>query len=185
MFAIRQMDNLNLILHKNPDIKPKSYPKGKILQYAGELSDKVFYVKSGLLKSYTIDDKGKEHIFLFAPEGWIISDIGSDVLEKEAELFIETLEESEVVSLSRKDALAGDFNTEQLTKTQRLLFRRITVLQRRLIMMMSATAQERYEHFLETYPALPNRVPQRMIASYLGITPEALSKIRGKMARSK
>lgn len=185
MFAIHSMDNLNLILNKNPDIKPKSYPKGKILQHAGDLSDKVFYVKSGLLKSYTIDEKGKEHIFLFAPEGWIISDLGSDVFEKEAELFIETIEDSEVVSLSRKDALGGDSDIENLNKTQQVLFRRINVLQRRLIMMMSATAQERYEHFLETYPELPYRVPQRMIASYLGITPEALSKIRGKMARSK
>jgi CRP-like cAMP-binding protein len=52
-------------------------------------------------------------------------------------------------------------------------------------MLMSSTAKERYEFFLETYPELPNRVPQRMIASYLGITPEALSKIRGKIAKSK
>ncbi|MCB0509281.1 MAG: Crp/Fnr family transcriptional regulator, partial [Bacteroidetes bacterium] len=59
------------------------------------------------------------------------------------------------------------------------------VLQRRIIMLMSASAKERYEHFLETYPELPNRLPQRLIASYLGITPEALSKIRGEMLREK
>ena len=179
------MDNLSLILNNNKEVSPKLFPKGKILQHAGDLSDKVFFVKKGLLRSYAIDEKGKEHIFNFAPEGWIIADIGSNVLEKEAELFIETLEESEVVVLSRRDALAGGMDVESLTKTQQVLFRRITTLQRRLIMMLSATALERYEYFLEKYPALPNRVPQRMIASYLGITPEALSKIRGKMARNK
>ena len=61
--------------------------------------------------------------------------------------------------------------------------RRIAVLQRRVIMLMSASAQKRYERFLETYPDLPTRVPQRMIASYLGITPQALSTIRAKMAQ--
>ena len=71
----------------------------------------------------------------------------------------------------------------QLKKNAHLLARRTAVLQRRVIMLMSASAQERYQHFLETFPKLPNRVPQRMIASYLGVTPQALSTIRGRLAK--
>ena len=72
-----------------------------------------------------------------------------------------------------------------LKKNVNLLSRRFAVLQRRVILLMSASAKERYELFLETYPKIPNRVPQRMIASYLGITPQALSTIRGDIIRKK
>lgn len=185
MFALHHMDHLSQILGKNNQNVPKHFAKGTILQHAGDDCDKVYLVKSGLLKSYTIDAKGKEHIFIFAPEGWIITDIESMQAEAKAELFIETIEDSELVIINRKDVLAKGLSEDGYKKMTDTLFRRLGVMQRRLIMMMSATAQERYEHFLETYPALPNRVPQRMIASYLGITPEALSKIRGKMARNR
>ena len=87
--------------------------------------------------------------------------------------------------MDRSLLLKSDLNIDQLKNKVNLLSRRVAVLQRRVIMLMSASAKDRYELFLETYPKIPNRVPQRMIASYLGITPEALSKIRGKIAKSK
>ncbi len=122
---------------------------------------------------------------MFASEGWLIADIESQEFNHPTELFIDCLENSEVVVFNRKCFREALLTEEQLKENAYLMARRIAVLQRRIIMLMSANAKDRYELFLETYPELPNRVPQRMIASYVGITPEALSKIRGKIVKSK
>jgi len=161
----------------------RTVKKGELLQRPGDSARKAFYVKKGLLRSYTIDEKGKEHIFIFAPEDWYISDIDADMDNNKAELFIDAIEESKVQEFDRSDM---DFENVDVDLVDfRKLIKRVGVLQKRVIMLMSATAQERYEHFLKTYPSIVQRAPQKMIASYLGITPEALSKIRGKMAKAK
>lgn len=144
------------------------YKKGQILQRNGELNTKVYSVKSGLLRSYIIDSKGKEHIFMFAPEGWVIAD--NLARNEPCDLFIDALEDT-VVSITEKD-----FKLEQDRADQ--FIRRISVLQKRVIMLMSNSAIERYEHFVETYPQILQRAPQKMIASYLGITPESLSRAK-------
>lgn len=148
-------------------LKRITVKKGEILQRKGELNTYGYSVESGLLRSYLIDEKGKEHIFMFAPEDWMIAD--SHPPNEPSALFIDALEDSEVVVLEK---VANP--TEHTDK----LIRRMGVLQRRILMLMSASAIERYEHFVKTYPAIVQRVPQRMIASYLGITPEALSKVK-------
>jgi hypothetical protein len=104
---------------------------------------------------------------MFAPEGWIIGDNVSP--EEPTTLFIDALEDSEVI------VAVKDIDQENNAKK---LLKRIEVLQQRIIQLMSSTALERYEHFVETYPDLSRRIPQRMIASYLGVTPEALSKVK-------
>ncbi len=179
------MENLYEVLGLDSKAKIKQFKKGEILQLEGELSSLAYYVKKGLLRSYTIDNKDKEHIFMFASEGWLIADIESQEFDQPAELFIDCLEDSEVVIFDRKSFKIANLTGDQLKQNAHLLARRTAVLQRRVIMLMSASAKERYNRFLETYPELPNRIPQRMIASYLGITPEALSKIRGEIAKSK
>ena len=179
------MENLGDILNLDSNAKLKQFKKGAILQRAGELSSLAYYVKKGLLRSYTIDRKGKEHIFMFASGGWLIADIESQEFNLPTELFIDCLEDSEVVLFDRKCFKIAILTKDQLKQNAHLLARRTAVLQRRVIMLMSASAKERYNRFLETYPELPNRVPQRMIASYLGVTPQALSKIRGELSRKK
>lgn len=149
--------------------------KGQILQRSGELNTKVFTVQSGLLRSYTIDHKGKEHIYMFAPENWIITDNCEGDIP--CDLFIDALEDS-TCRVTEKDF-------EKLTSDRKSLIKRINVLQKRVIMLMSSSAIERYEHFIEIYPEITQRVPQRMIASYLGITPEALSRIRKEISNEK
>ncbi|MFK7776216.1 MAG: Crp/Fnr family transcriptional regulator [Saprospiraceae bacterium] len=152
-------------------MKEITVKKGQILQRTGDLNSKAYMVKSGLLRSYSIDEKGKEHIFMFGPEGWIISDYLP--VEQPCDLFIDVLEDSTIIVREKK--------LEELLKAEtEKLFKRISVLQKRVIMLMSSSAIERYEHFIETYPQIVQRVPQRMIASYLGITPEALSKVKGE-----
>ncbi len=142
--------------------------KGQILQRKGDLSSRKYSVEKGLLRSYTIDEKGKEHLFMFAPEGWIIADASS--VNGPTDLFIEALENSIILVLDEG---------VQFTESDTIrLIKRIAVLQKRAIMLMSASAIERYDDFLKTYPDIVQRVPQKMIASYLGITPEALSKVK-------
>ena len=149
--------------------------KGTILQSTGDLYTKVYKVETGLLRSYSIDDKGKEHIFMFAPEGWIVAD-GSDKMLP-AQLYIDVLEDS-LIHVIEKEITQRELDPK-------ILLKRIEVLQKRIIMLMSSTAIARYEHFVETYPNIIQRVPQKMIASYLGITPEALSKVKGDKVREK
>lgn len=147
--------------------------KSEVLQKIGEYNSKVFAVKSGLLRSYTIDSKGKEHIFMFAPEGWVIAD--STPPESQTSLYIDAIEDS-VLMIKNKD-IDGE------SRNAKPLINRLLVLQKRVIMLMGSSAIERYEHFLDTYPDIVQRVPQKMIASYLGMTPEALSKIKSDRIR--
>ena len=148
--------------------------KGQIIQSKGEYNSKIYKVESGLLRSYSIDDKGKEHIYMFASEDWIISD--GVPADEACDLFIDAIEDSVVIQLEKDPT--REFDSAKLLK-------RINVLQKRIIMLMSASAIERYEHFAETYPDIVQRVPQKMIASYLGMTPEALSTVkRQRMRRS-
>jgi len=136
-----------------------------------------------LLRSYTIDKKGKEHVFMFASEGWFVSDIESQAFNNKTVLFIEAIENSEVYVIDLDTFAQSQENIDDYNSMITPLLKRIGVMQRRILALMSASATERYESFLQIYPELPNRVPQKMIASYLGITPEALSTIRHKIAK--
>jgi len=174
---------------KLAQVKVQTIRKGQLLQHKGDDQKHAYYVRKGLLRSYSIDEKGKEHVYMFAPEGWIISDIQSSTSKTPAVLFIDALEESEIEVIPSDlfeelvNTFMGshpDFARIELTR----LLRRIGVLQKRVLMLMSASAKERYQEFIATYPGLQQRVSQRLIASYLGITPEALSRIRVEMLKS-
>jgi CRP-like cAMP-binding protein len=179
------MKDLTEILNIDSNAILKAYKKGDILQVAGNSKASTFYVKKGLLRSYIIDSKGKEHIFMFAPEGWITADLEALEFNEPVQLFIDCLEDSEVITFNKDSLFKADFSKEKMIDNAQLLYRRMGKLQRRVLLLMSSPAIERYIYFLNTYPELPNRVPQRMIASYLGITPQALSTIRGEIARKK
>lgn len=155
--------------------------KGEMLQMAGDKPMKAYHVKKGLLRSYIIDEKGKEHIFMFAPEGWIVGDMDAASQNAPSKLFIDALEDTELVIIEQR---LDDFTLEELQNNVMKIIRRAGVLQNRVLMLMSSSAEERYQHFIDVYPQLLNRVPQKMIASYLGITPQALSRIRAEMAKS-
>ncbi len=179
------MENINDILHVDATATTATYRKGTVIQHAGDRQLHTFFVKKGLLRSYIIDSKGKEHIFMFAAEGWIIADIESLEFGGAAELYIDCLEDSEVVMFDKNCLFMEAVDSEMLVRNFKLLYRRMGVLQRRVIMQMSAPAADRYAYFIKTYPALLHRIPQHMIASYLGITPQALSTIRTKIATAK
>ena len=168
------MENPNDILSLDSKAETKQVRKGEILQKEGELSTSAFYVKKGLLRSYALDHKGKEHIFMFGSEGWIVAD--NVAPGEKGDLFIDALEDSMVIQISKNPTAQSDMLK---------ILKRIGVLQKRIIMLLSAPAVDRYNHFLETYPDIIQRVPQKMIASYLGITPQALSTLRGEINKKK
>lgn len=179
------MENLTDILSIDSDATLKDFRKGQVLQHADAPKASTFYVKKGLLRSYIIDSKGKEHIFMFAPENWIIADVEAQEFNEPVQLFIDCLEDSEVILFNKDCLFKADLPKEKMVENAHHLYRRMGKLQRRVLMLMGSPAIDRYTYFLHTYPELPNRVPQRMIASYLGITPQALSTIRGQITRLK
>ena len=132
------MENLDHIISLDSQAKSKHIKKGEILRRAGANSSEAFFVKNGLLRSYTIDKKGKEHIFMFATEGWIIADIESQEFDQPAKLFIDLIEDSEVILFDRKQIAKLERSKDQLMKNIDLFSKRVAVLQRRVIMLMSA-----------------------------------------------
>ncbi len=153
----------------------KRYMKGDVLQEAGQKRLNIYSVQKGLLRLYFSDTNGKDHNFMFASEGWTCGDVEAYAFDIEGTLTIEAIEDCEVEVFP---PLALFQNNEQVEF--RKMLRRAGALQRRVLMMMSTSALERYEHFLELYPELTSRLTQRHIASYLGITPQALSKLRAQ-----
>ncbi len=163
-------------------LKVKKFDKNAFVFYQGDHTDHGFFVGKGLLRGYSTDQKGKEHIIQFAPENWFISDRNS--MFNEPSIFsIDAIEASEIV------LVPNDFMSEAAKKVPCLLALNASMLnnsirfmQKRINMLLSATAEERYLDFIKLYPNLTLRVPQWMIASYLGITPESLSRVRKELA---
>jgi len=161
----------------------KKVKKDKYILRSGEFCKHTFFVEKGLLRQYSIDEKGKEHILSFAPENWFVTDRESTYFNRPSAYFIQALEESEVVMLdenftkllSEKIPTFTDFNN-------RLLHNHIRQLQNRINLLLSANAEDRYLQFIKMYPDILLRVPQTMVASYLGITPETLSRVRSELA---
>lgn len=162
----------------------KKVKKDTFLLRKNEYCTHTFFVDKGLLRQYSIDEKGKEHILSFAPENWFVTDRESAYFNQPSAYFIQALEDSQVVLLdedfiqllSKKIPRFTDFNN-------RLLHNHIRHLQNRINLLLSAIAEDRYLQFIEMYPDILLRVPQAMVASYLGITPESLSRVRKELAR--
>ena len=163
--------------------KIKQVLKGDFLLRQGEKCTHSFFVEKGLLKQYSIDNKGKEHIIQFAPENWFITDRESVYFGNSSSYFIEAIENTDVFVLDENLILQlSRLNPSFLEFNNRLLHNHIRNLQKRITLLMSATAEERYLDFIKIYPDLTLRAPQILIASYLGITPESLSRVRKELA---
>jgi CRP-like cAMP-binding protein len=158
---------------------PRVVKKNEFIIRAGDVSKYGIFVVSGCLRTYTIDNKGKEHIIQFSVEDWWTGDPNSFKTGTPTPYFIEALEDSEVLLFDgtvMQKVIA--YIPAMATPYVEGLQKHAAAKSQRLASSLSATAEERYEDFLKTYPNIAQRVPQHMIASYLGISPETLSRIR-------
>ncbi|MCI3936087.1 Crp/Fnr family transcriptional regulator [Chryseobacterium aahli] len=162
----------------------KKVSKGEFLLQYGEVCRNTFFVEKGLLRMFSIDKNGKEHIIQFAPENWLIGDRSSLYFSEKSNYYIEAVEDSEVSVLQRDffNKLLEEF-PNSIEKNDLVLQKHVKSLQDRINSLLGETAEERYLKFIKMYPDLLLRVPQWMVASYLGITPESLSRVRKELAR--
>lgn len=165
---------------------PKKLRRRQYLLQQGDVCKYVAFVEKGLLRAYTVNDKGSEHILQFAFEGWWISDQYSFLTGEPSEYNIEAMEDCELLLLSKQ---SEEDMLEKIPKLERffriLLQNNLIATQKRLASSLSQTAEERYNEVIKACPAtLPHRIPQHMLASFLGITPETLSRIRRQKAKS-
>jgi CRP-like cAMP-binding protein len=165
---------------------PKKLRKKQSILQEGDIGRYNIFVTKGLLRSYTIDEKGNEHILQFALEGWWTADLYSFFTGEPSLFNIEALEDSELLLINHTD---WESLLQKLPAFERyfriLIQNNLIATQRRLMESLSETAERKYLKFMKTYPESIQRVPQHMIASYLGITRETLSRLRRDIASGK
>ncbi len=165
--------------------KPRLYRKKQYVLQEGDICNRMNFVVRGCLRMYKIDDTGGTHILQFAAENNWITDLGSFYSENSSELAIDALEDTMVLQIAHDDLLVLYTQTPRFHRIFRVLIENSYVsLQKRLLQTISSTAEDRYQYFTDTYPHLVNRLPQTQIASFLGITPEFLSRLRNKLSKS-
>jgi CRP-like cAMP-binding protein len=167
-------------------VAPKTLKKGEFLQRQAEVAKLGAFVCKGFLRSYVIDNKGKEHIIQFAPENWWISDKLGMAEGALATYFIDAIEDSELLTMEMQGHLTMIQKISGYAESfQKGMQKRTAAKDARIVHSLTSTAEERYDDFLATYPTIAQRVPQHMLASYLGITPETLSRIRKAKAKKR
>lgn len=165
---------------------PKKLRKRQFLLQEGDVCRYTAFVEKGMLRTFTVDDKGNEPILQFSMEGWWVTDLYSYLTDEPSRYNIEALEDCELLLITKP---SWDILLEKVPAFERyfriLIQNNLIATQRRLISSLTETAEEQYTKLIATFPTCLQRVPQHMIASFLGITPETLSRIRSQMATRK
>jgi CRP-like cAMP-binding protein len=163
-------------------LTPKKLRKKQFLLQEADVCKYIAFVEKGTLRAYTVSDKGSEHIFQFALEGWLISDLYSFLTGEPATYNIDALDNAELLLISKT---AHDELLQKMPKYETYTRVQLTgayiAMQRRLTSIISLSLEERYNYFTSLYPDILQRVPQHMIASYMGLTPETLSRVRKRL----
>ena len=161
----------------------KKLRKKQYLLQEGDVCKTIAFIEKGALREYNVDDKGNEHILQFAIEGWVISDLYSFMTGESATYNIDAIEDSELVLITKS---AQEEILKRVPKYETYSRMQMTgaymAMQKRITSILSSPIEERYLYFIKLYPNIVQRVPQHMIASYMGLTPETLSRVRRKIA---
>ncbi|MFT3933137.1 MAG: Crp/Fnr family transcriptional regulator [Chitinophagaceae bacterium] len=164
----------------------KKLRKKQYLLQEGDVCKYVCLVEKGALRSYVLDESGNEHITAFALEGWTMSDLASFMRQEPATLNIDALEDTELVLISKP---AHDELLQQMPKYETYLRKLVTdayiAIQKRTTDMISLSLEDRYKSLTQMYPNIVQQVPQHMIASFMGLSPETLSRLRSRIAAKK
>ena len=165
---------------------PKKLRKRQYLLQEGDVCRYTAFVEKGMLRTFTVDDKGNEPILQFSMEGWWVTDLYSYLTDEPSRYNIEALEDCELLLITKP---SWNILLEKVPAFERyfriLIQNNLIATQRRLISSLTESAEEQYTKLVATFPTCLQRVPQHMIASFLGITPETLSRIRSQMAARK
>lgn len=161
----------------------KKLRKKQYILQEGEVCSSIIFVNKGVLRAYTTTDDGSEHIVQFALEGWLIADLYSFLTQEPGTYNIDAIEDSELILISYE---SHEKLLQESVKYQSYILQQITgayiALQRRLTSMISLPIEERYTNLIAMYPNIAQRVPQHMLASYMGLTPETLSRVRRRIS---
>ena len=167
------------LTHKN--LRRKQY-----LLQEGDVCNSIAFVEKGALREYSVDDNGIEHIIQFDLEGWVISDLYSFLTGEPATYNIDALDDTEMVLITKS---AHEELLQKVPKYETFTRLNITgaylAMQKRLTSIIGSSLEQRYADFTALYPNIVQRVPQHMIASYIGLTPETLSRIRKRISTNK
>jgi CRP-like cAMP-binding protein len=164
---------------------PKKLRKRQYILQEGDVCKYLMFVEKGLLRMYHVDDKGAEHMIQFAWEGWWMADTYSFLSGDISQYNIDAIEDAELLMITLPNFEAMLLQLPVMERYFRILFQNnIISKERRLINTISYSAEEKYKRLVATHPEMIQRIPQNLIASYLGLTPETLSRIRKKLMQS-
>lgn len=167
-------------------LETEKYKAKTLLIKPGDTADFTYFVLDGILKSYTIDANGVEHILSFATPGWWMADMYAYLGNNPAIMNIDVVEECQVLILHKDDVEDLYIKIPKLERFFRILTQNNLISnQQRVLDKMALTAEERYEKFSKKYPEVIHCLPQKHIASYIGVTPEFFSKMKSKLLRKK
>jgi len=167
-------------------LKEKQVPKKEFILKEGQICREINFVVSGTLRAFYLDKTGKESTIMFAVADWWVTDMFCFVNEQAAMLNIEATEDSCILQLQKEDLDRLYIEVPKFERFFRIIMQNAYIREQlRVIQGLSLSAEERYHNFLIKYPKVAQQVKQKQIASYLGITPEFLSMIRGNKVKKK
>lgn len=164
--------------------EPLQFKAKTLLLKSGEVCTHSYFVTKGILRSYNMDQNGVEHVVSFACPGWWIADMYSFLSQRPGQIYIEVNEDAEVLTISKENQDKMYLEIPKMERFFRIIIENSLVAnQQRIIDNMSFTAEARYDKFLKKFNDLAQSIPQKQIASYLGVTPEFFSKMKARLLK--